>query len=112
MNKKIGFSYEGTDYVLEYNRDAVLYMEAEGLNVSEVKLKPLTTIELLWRGAFLKNHKKESMNKIQKMYSDLKNKEDLNAALVEMYYETYTSLLGGNEEESEDDSKNIEWKMS
>ena len=111
MNKKIEFNYDGVDYTLEYNRDAVVYMENRGLNIQEVKAKPLTMIEKLWQGAFYKNHKKEKIDKIQEIYDSINNRTDLNAALIEMFYETYEALIGDDKEE-EDNSKKIEWKMS
>ena len=66
-------------------------------------------VSILWQGAFLKNHKKEKPSKIQEIYDNMKNKSDLNTYLSEMVFETYAVLLGDDEE---DDSKNIEWKMS
>lgn len=110
MNKKIEFNYDGVDYTLEYNRDAVIFMEREGLDISEMQSKPLTMIDILWRGAFWKNHKKEKNDKIQEIYKNVPNKSDLNAALSEMFLETYAALIGDSEDT--DNSKNIVWKMS
>lgn len=110
MNKKIEFTYDGTDYTLEYNREAIRFMEKKGLNVSEVDEKPLTMVEILWQGAFLKNHRKEKLEKIEEIYDSIGNKSELNAALSEMFIEAYSILIGDSEET--DDSKKIEWKMS
>jgi len=110
MSKKIELTYDGVDYTLEYNRDAVKYMERNGLNISEIESKPLTMVDILWQGAFYKNHKKEKVETIEKIYDSIKNKSDLNAALSEMFIETYSILIGDSDEE--DNSKNIEWKMS
>ncbi len=109
MNKKIEFSYDGVDYTLEYNRDAILYMEAEGLDVKQIETKPLTMISILWRGAFLKNHKREKLEKMQEIYDNIPNKTELAAALSEMYIETYSIFITDSDES--DDSKNIQWKM-
>jgi len=109
MNKKIEFSYEGVDYTLEYDRKAIEIMEANGLELDSVRSKPASMVSILWQGAFLKNHKKEKPSKIQEIYDNMKNKSDLNTYLSEMVFETYAVLLGDDEE---DDSKNIEWKMS
>lgn len=106
MNKKLEFSYEGNDYTLEYDRNAIKIMEANGLKINEVESQPLTMMEILWQGAFLKNHKSEK--NVLEIYKNMKNKSDLNAYLVSMFSETYISLIGDNE----DDSKNIEWKMA
>jgi len=109
MNKKIEFSYKGVDYTLEYDRKAIEIMEANGLELDSVRSKPASMVSILWQGAFLKNHKKEKPSKIQEIYDNMKNKSDLNTYLSEMVFETYAVLLGDDEE---DDSKNIEWKMS
>ncbi len=110
MNKKIEFTYEGIEYTLEYDRAAIRYMESVGLDMSAIGSKPATMMGILWRGAFVKNHKKENVDKIDNMYKEIKNKTDLNAGLLEMVSEAYTSLYGDGE--NDDDSKNIEWKMS
>lgn len=110
MNKKIEFTYDGVDYTLEYNRGAIKFMEQNGLNISEIESKPLTMVDILWQGAFWKNHRKEKTAKIEEIYDSIKNKSELNAALSEMFIETYSVLIGDSEET--DDSKNIEWKMS
>ena len=109
MNKKIEFSYKDEDYTLEYDRNSVRVMEANGLEINAIKSKPASMIEILWQGAFLKNHKKIKAEKVMEIYNNMSNKSDLNAALSEMIYETYESLLGDSEE---DNSKNIEWKKS
>ena len=110
MNKKIEFNYDDVDYTLEYNRDAVVYVEERGFNISEIKTKPVTMLNILWQGAFYKNHRKEKLDKIQEIYDSIGNKSDLNAALTEMYYEAYESLIG--DKEGEDNSKKVTWKMS
>ena len=110
MNKKIKFCYGGVNYTLEYDRKAIEIMEANGLEIDAIKSKPASTISILWQGAFLKNHKKEKSEKIQEIYDNMGNKSELNAYLSEMAVETYTSLLG--DDEDRDNSKNIDWKMS
>lgn len=109
MNKKIEFSYDGKDYTLEYDRKSVRVMEANGLRINEIATQPYSMLEILWTGAFLKNHKNENNEKILDIYKHIKNKEELNAGLVSMFNETYTSLIGNDDS---DESKNIEWKMN
>lgn len=110
MNKKIEFTFDGVDYTLEYNRDAIIFMEKKGFNISELESKPLTMIEILWQGAFWKNHRKEKADTIEKIYESINNKSELNAALSEMFIEAYSVLIGDSEET--DETKNIVWKMS
>lgn len=110
MNKKIEFNYDGEDYILEYNREAIKYMESRGLDLSAIQKQPITMVEILWQGAFFKNHRKENFSRIQEIYENIGNKTELNAALSEMFYETYSILIGDNEDEK--NPKNISWKMS
>jgi hypothetical protein len=113
MNKKIEFNYDGVDYTLEYNRDAIVYMENRGLDMSAMGSKSVTMAEILWQGAFLVNHKKETFAKIQEIFQHIPNKSELVSNLIEMVGETYAMLIGDkDEEDKKDDSKNIEWKMS
>ena len=111
MNKKIEFNYDGVDYTLEYNREAVKVMEKNGLDIGEIQSKPLTMIDILWQGAFWKNHRKEKVETIEKIYDAIPNKSELNGALSEMFLEVYSMLIGDSEETG-DSSKNIKWKMS
>lgn len=110
MNKKIEFNYEGKDYTLEYDRKAIKIMEANGLEIKKIEDQPFSMTEILWQGAFLKNHKHEKPETIQKIYEKIKDKSDLNAGLISMLSETYTSIMGDSEED--DETKKIEWKMS
>ena len=110
MNKKIEFNYEGKDYTLEYDRKSIKIMEANGLKINDIAEQPVSMIEILWQGAFLKNHKNEKTETIEKIYEKIPNRSDLNAGLISMFTETYTSLIGDSDEK--DDSKNIEWKMA
>lgn len=109
MNSKIEFNYEGKDYTLEYDRKSIKIMEANGFKYKDLDNCPLSMIEMLWQGAFLKNHKNERSDIITTIYEKIQNKTDLNAGLISMFTETYTSLIGDSEEN--DNSKNIEWKM-
>lgn len=110
MNQKIEFSYKGNDYTLEYDRNSVRVMEANGLRINEIETQPYSMITILWQGAFLKNHRKEKGELIQEMYDKMPNRAKLNAALIAMFNETYASLIGDAEED--ETSKNIEWKMN
>lgn len=111
MNKKIEFKYGDEDYTLEYNRDAVIFMESQGFDLRQIQTRSVTMLDILWKGAFYKNHRKVKIDKIEEIYRNISNKEDLHAGLIEMLNETYVSLLADNDD-VEDNSKNIEWKMS
>lgn len=110
MNTKIEFNYDGKDYTLEYDRKSIKVMEANGFKYKELDECPLSMVDLLWQGAFLKNHKNEKNEKIMEIYEKIPNKSDLNASLISMFTETYTTLIGDSD--TNDESKNIEWKMN
>jgi hypothetical protein len=108
MSKKIEFDYENNHYVLEYNRDAIKIMEANGFALDEYVKKPMTMIELAFQGAFIMHHKMISRNKIDEIFEHFKDKQSLNSQLLIMVDETYKSLFDNSEEE---DGKNIDWKI-
>lgn len=108
MNKKIEFTYKGKDYVLEYNRNAIRLMESQGFNADKFTEQPITMVELAFEGAFVKNHAKTTRAEVEEIYSLFKNKRELINQLIVMIQETYSTLFDDNEE---DDSKNIDWKV-
>lgn len=107
MSKKIEFDYEDKHYVLEYNREAIKFMENEGFVLSEVDNKPAIMLDLAFKGAFYKNHKGISLQKIAEIFDILGDKQKLSANLMAMINETYMSLLEDNKDNKE---KNIVWK--
>ena len=100
---QINFDYNGKHYCLEYNREAVKRMEAAGFKPGESGTTPLLELDMLWAGAFYKNHRKESSNVIEKLLDKMKEKDKLLDALRTMVAETYNSLM------DEDDEGNVEW---
>lgn len=108
MSRKIEFDYEKEHYVLEYNREAIKYIEQQGFVIGEVETKPATMIELAFRGAFFKNHKDISINKVNEIFDNIGDKTSLSSNLMAMIGETYNTLLDKNAKNSE---KNITWKV-
>ena len=100
---QINFDYNGKHYCLEYNREAVKRMEAAGFKPGESGATPLIELDMLWAGAFYKNHRRESSNVIEKLLEKMKDKEKLLEALRGMVAETYNSLM------DENDEGNVEW---
>ena len=106
MSKKIEFEYEGTKYCLEYSRDAIKVMERQGFDLNKFMSQPMTSIDLAFEGAFLKNHRNIKAAKVKDIYKALGNKNELANELLDMISETYNSLF----EDEENSGKNIEWK--
>lgn len=102
---QINFDYNGKHYCLEYTRESVKRMEAAGFRPGESGSTPLMELDMLWAGAFYKNHRKESSNVIEKLLDKMKDKDKLLDALRTMVAETYNSLL----DSEEDDEGNVDW---
>jgi hypothetical protein len=102
---QINFDYNGKHYCLEYNREAVKRMEAAGFKPGESGSTPLIELDMLWAGAFYKNHRKESSHVIEQLLDKMENKDELLNALRDMVAETYTSLMGSEE----GDEGNVKW---
>lgn len=103
---QINFDYNGKHYCLEYNRDAVKRMEAAGFKPGESGSTPLIELDMLWAGAFWKNHRKTSSRVIEEILDKMKDKVKLLEALRNMISETYNSLIS---EDEETDEGNVEW---
>lgn len=107
MNKKIEFNYKGTDYVLEYNRKAVEFMERQGFVVSELAEKPMLMLPMAFEGLFFKNHKNAKKTDIDEIFDKFKDKSALISTIAEMLNETYSTLQA----EPEGTEGNIDWKI-
>ena len=99
MSTKITVTYQDKDYTLEFSRQSVRQMEAQGFVASQVEDKPMTMIPLLVRGAFYKNHRGLSSEKVDEIYDNLANKmgegEETGfiVELIKMYAETLNTLM-------------------
>lgn len=89
---KIILNHENKEYVLEYNRQSVKQMEAQGFVLDEITSKPMTMIPLLFEGAFIKNCKGTKRKLIDEIYDGIGDKTGLMGALMEMYAETLSTL--------------------
>lgn len=89
---KIVLKHEGKEYVLEYNRQSVKTMEAQGFVLDEITSKPMTMIPLLFTGAFFKNCKGIKRSLVDEIYDEIGDKTALMQALMELYAETLSSL--------------------
>lgn len=105
MAKTIKFTHNGKDYTLEYTRKTVEAMERRDLKLSELRDKPMTTLPLLFTGAFLAHHKFEKQEVIDEIFSKMTNRDELLRVLVEMYNEPINALMG----EPEENSGNVLW---
>jgi len=107
MSRQIKFGYEGKEYCLEYNREAIKIMEKQGFELETFTNKPMNMMELAFQGAFLKNHRNIKGSTVLDIYENMKDKRELANELLNMISETYNSLF---DDENVDEAKNISWK--
>lgn len=101
MNTQINLTYNGVNYTLEYNRMAIKFIEQLGFVLGEFSAQPMSMIDLAFKGAFYKNHRKTSQALIEEIYNNCENKDDLITNLTEMINECYNSLLESPKEGKE-----------
>lgn len=107
MARKIKFEYNGKKYTLEFNRESVKQMEAQGFKINDIGSTPLTAVQMLFSGAFIMHHKSVFGNKnlCSEIYDHMKNRDELITLLAEMYQEPLLSLF----DETEENEGNTSW---
>lgn len=107
MNTKINLTYKNVPYCLEYDRMGVKLLEANGFIIEEFLKKPMSNIELVFAGAFVKNHRKIKQDLVNEIFSKCPDKDQLVTTLAQMIQETYESLF---DEPEADDEGNATWE--
>ena len=90
--KKLKVKINEKDYTLEFNRDSIKWLEANGFSIEDFDKKPLTYYDLLWYGLFLVNHKDVNPNlalKLMEAYS----KEHKVSQVVRFAIEEYNAFM-------------------
>ena len=108
MSKQLNFTYNGTEYTLEFTRRTVEQMEREGFVAEDIKTKPVTMLPTLFAGAFKAHHKFLKREIIDEIYSKMTNKGDLIGRLAEMYNEPIMALV----DEPAESAENLTWTQS
>jgi len=90
--KNITFNYDGIDYCLEFSRNAIRQMEAEGFDPSEYEKKPMTVANDLFRGAFKAHHPMTKTTLIDEIFEKIGDKEGLFSTLVELYQAPFEAM--------------------
>ena len=104
MAKTMTFTYDGKEYILEFTRQTVIQTENMGFDAGLIDSKPVSSLTVLFRGAFLAHHRGLPISEIDKILEGL-DKDGLLPALAELYYEPIKVLM-------EDNSKNlVKWTM-
>lgn len=107
MAKQINIEFQGNEYILEYTRKSIEILERQGFNISDLDRAPLTTLPMLFRGAFIAHHRglfAKDSGLIDKIFEKMPDKETLLEKLSEMYREPFDMLLA-DPDESEGNAK-------
>lgn len=96
MGKNITLDYNGKTYTLEFDKRSVERMEQRGFDPDKATEKPMTTIPVLFEGAFLKHHPYAKKEDIDAMLNLLTDKSGLFSALLDMYAEPIEALIEDN----------------
>ena len=106
MEKTLNFTVDGKDYKLTFTRATVIATENMGFIFADVRKKPVSSLNLLWRGAFLANHYTLTIAEVDELLNKIDTKGLLDA-LIELYTAPIESLA------DEENSKNaIKWTMN
>ena len=114
MSTKISISYDNADYTLEYTRNSVKQMEAQGFVLDKIAEQPMTMIPMLVYGAFAKHHKGIKRSLVDEIYEHITDKigdgdNGFIHALLEMYAETVNSLTNN---EAADEGNRAVWTVT
>lgn len=87
-----------TKYVLEFSRATAELAENNGLVLTDVEQKPLSTMDKLFFFSFRKNHPRVTKTEADKVLEDIGGMSpELFERLVELYAETANSLMASEE---------------
>lgn len=105
--KKVTITTDGNKYTLTFNRKTAAMYNEMGYTADDIREKPLVAVPVFIWCAFKANHPSIKQSKAEAVWNalSLKSKNDVLGALIEMYGDTYTYLMG-NENGGEDDEGN------
>lgn len=109
MAKKLEFTFDGKEYVLEFTRRTVKEMERKGFVASDIESKPMTLLPELFAGSFLAHHRGTRADVIDSIFDRLSNKQELIGKLAEMYNEPILALV--SDEETDEEGK-VDWTVN
>ena len=100
------FTYKDNEYTLEFTRNTVMETERMGFDMDKIDSAPVTSLTLLFRGAFLAHHRTLTIAEVDEILTNI-DKDGLLAALGQLYMDAIKPLI-----ENEEHSKNaIKWTV-
>lgn len=104
----LNVEFKGKKYELGFTRNTVVMLERNGFNLDELTLKPMTMLPMFWQGAFAAYNKGVKRSVMDEIYKNIRDKQGLISALIELYAETINTLTEDPEEENEG---NATWEI-
>lgn len=112
--RQLKLKIEDKEYILEYNRDSIKWLEAVGFDVEQLTQKPLTYREMLWQSLFVKNYGNVVNPTLAIKLMDTYTKEHgakMTAKVVKFALDEYTAFFSAladtNSEKTEDEELEI-----
>lgn len=108
MAKSIEFEYDGTAYVLEYNRRALRMLDEKyKFSIEDIEKLQVSKIPDLFYCAFVMHHPTVKRETVDAIWDSMGDKGELVGALGEMYVEVIESMMGEPEK-----GKPTSWRMN
>ena len=108
MAKTLTIKYNDSEYTLEFTRKSIEILEKRGFKITDIQDKPVSTLPMLFAGAFIAHHKFAKPELIEEIFSKLKNKEELLGKLAEMYSGPILAMM----DEPEESEGNLDWETN
>ena len=106
MENTLSFNANGKEYKLSFTRETIIATENMGFNINDVMTKPIGSMTILWRGAFLAHHDSLTIAEVDELFKKV-DKSGLLDALLDLYKAPIESLF------DEENSKNaIKWTIT
>lgn len=95
MATSITFTYDGEDYTLEFNREALRALDSKyDFSLNDIERLQVSKIPDLFHCAFLMHHPSVRRRTTEEIWDVMDSKDELTAALAEMYAEAINSIMG------------------
>lgn len=91
--RKCSINVRDKDYVLQLNRESIVWLEEQGFIASDFDKKPLTYINMLWQSAFIANHKEVNPNLALKLLDAYQEEGGDVSEVVNFVIEEYQSFI-------------------
>ena len=102
------------DYILEYNRDSIKWLEREGFDLNEFIKKPVTYMDIIWESLFVKNYSNTVNHNLAMKLMDSYSQEKGNAMVMKVItfaveeYKSFLDALAGTDSEKTEELEIIE----